>query len=94
MRLLTGYAGPSIWGPELTVLSHLGVTTVKVSYSAIGDTMVLGRIKYHAGPNGGVLKEEEFNGETEVTTANAVANVICQFKGVPLGSTVEVQVTP
>lgn len=94
MRILTGYAGPMTWGPDVEIISHLGAISITVEYEAVGDTLVLGRIKYYSGPNGGELKTEEFNGSISITTSNSVANVYCDFKGIVTGSTVNITVSP
>jgi hypothetical protein len=89
----TAYAAPMAWGPDATVASHIGSVTYTIKYEAVGDTLVQGQVKYYKGPGGGQLVTELFQDETTITTANAVANVICNFKGVPTGSAVNGTVT-
>lgn len=93
MRLLTGYAPPLIWGPEIEVGAHIGVAQFEINYEAVGDTLVMGRVRYFS-ENGGVEKTVEFKDTIGITTSNSVANVYCQFKGVVLGSAVKITVNP
>lgn len=87
-RAFVGYAAPNVWGPSVTVATHLGVVTYTIEYEAVGDTLVLGQVTYWKGPGAGRKVTEQFRDSTTITTANAVATVDCEFKGIPLGSTV------
>jgi len=89
----TAYAAPMTWGPDVTVASHIGSFTYTITYEAVGDTLVMGRVSYYKGTGGGQKVYEEFKDSTTITTANAVANVVCDFKGVPTGSAVTGSVT-
>jgi hypothetical protein len=93
-RNFTAYAPPMIWGPDTTVASHIGTVTFTITYEAVGDTLVMGRVTYYKGPDAGQLVTEEFRDETTITTSNSVANVVCNFKGIPTGSAVNGTVTP
>jgi hypothetical protein len=93
-RSFVGYAAPMTWGPDVTVASHIGSVTFKISYEAVGDTLVMGRVTYYKGDGAGAKVTEEFRDETTITTSNSVANVICDFKGIPTGSAVNGTVTP
>jgi hypothetical protein len=93
-RTLTGYAAPSTWGPDVTVASHIGSISFTISYEAVGDTLVKGRVTYWKGEGGGSQVKEEFFDETTIRTSNSVANVLCDFQGIPLGSAVNIYVDP
>jgi hypothetical protein len=93
-RAFVAYAAPNTWGPDVNVASHIGVVTFTIAYEAVGDTLVLGRVTYFKGPNGGSKVTEEFRDETTITTSNSVANITCDFKGIPFGSAVNGTVTP
>lgn len=88
-RNFIGYAGPLLWGPSVTVATHIGSVTYTIEYNAVGDTVVMGRVTYWKGSGAGRKVTEEFRDSTTITTSNSVATVECEFKGVPLGSTVE-----
>ena len=83
-----------IWGPDTNVASHIGSVTFTITYDAVGDTLVMGRVTYYKGADAGQLVTEEFRDETTITTSNSVANVVCCFKGIPTGSAVNGTVTP
>lgn len=89
-----GYAGPMMWGADVVVASHIGSVKYTISYEVVGDTLVLGRVTYFKGAAGGIQVTEEFKDETSITTAKSVANVICSFKGIPIGSAVSGTVEP
>lgn len=93
-RNFVAYAAPMTWGPDVTVASHLGSVTYKITYEAVGETLVIGRVIYYKGPGGGEKVTEEFRNETTITTSNSAANVVCDFKGVPTGSAVNGTVNP
>jgi len=85
-KTFTAYAAPMMWGPWTTIQSHGGSIAFAISYSAIGDTLVMGKVKYFKAKDTQV--EEEFRDETTIRTGDVWANVEVCFKGVPLGSTV------
>jgi hypothetical protein len=93
-RTFAAYAAPMIWGPDANVGSHLGSVTFTITYEAVGDTLVMGRVTYYKGEGAGQLVTEEFRDETTITTSNSVANVICNFRGIPTGSAVNGTITP
>ena len=93
-RSFLAYAAPNFWGPKVTVASHIGSVTYTIAYEAVGDTLVLGQVTYWKGPGGGRQVTEQFRDETTITTSNSVANVECEFKGIPFGSAVNGTVTP
>lgn len=86
-KTFTAYAAPMAWGPWMAIQSHGGVITFKITYSAIGDTLVMGKVRYYKEKE--KLREEEFKDEVTIKTADVWANIDVCFKGVPLGSTVE-----
>ncbi|TBA03105.1 hypothetical protein [Rhizobium ruizarguesonis] len=94
LRKLVGYAPPMVWGPEVTVASHIGSVTFNISYEAVGDTLVIGRVIYFKGEDSGKQVTEEFKDDTTITTSDSVANVRCQFKGIPTGSAVDITCDP
>jgi len=94
LRTFAAYAAPMIWGPDVVVASHIGSATFTISYEAVGDTLVMGRVTYYKGDDAGQKVTEEFRDETTITTSNSVANVVCDFKGIPTGSAVNGTVTP
>lgn len=86
-KTFTAYAAPMAWGPWMTIESHGGAIAFKITYSPIGDTMVMGKVRYHKEKD--KLTEEEFKDETLIKTGNVWASIDVCFKGFPLGSTVE-----
>ena len=80
------YAAPMSWGPWATIQSYGGAIAFKITYIAIGDTMVMGKVRYYRGKDKHV--EEEFKDEVVIRTA-VWANVEVCFRGLPIGSTVE-----
>ncbi len=86
-KAFTAWAAPMMWGPWTTIQSHGGVINFKITYSAIGDTMVMGKVKYYK--EQGHTSEEEFKDSTSIKTAVVWANIEVCFKGIPTGSTVE-----
>jgi len=51
--ILSAYAAPSFWGPSVTVASHIGSVSYSIAYEAVGETLVLGRVRYWKGAGGG-----------------------------------------
>lgn len=86
-KSFVGYAAPMAWGPWVTIESHGGSISFDINYRAVGDTLVLGKVRYFNKDNKKV--EEQFRDEVIITTGNSWANVEVCFKGNPLGSTVE-----
>lgn len=89
---LNAYAGPSTWGPECPLKAHLGVMTYKLAYKADGASKVVGKIKYTNAA--GKVVTSEFNGAISITTGNFVGQPVVQFRGVPTGAAVKVDVSP
>lgn len=90
-KRFTAYAAPMMWGPWTTIQNHGGSVTFKIEYSAIGDTVVMGKVRYYKEKD--KLVEEEFKDEVVIRTANVWANIDTCFKGLPLGSTVEGEIS-
>lgn len=86
-KTFTAYAAPMLWGPWVTIQSHGGPIAFKITYTPIGDTLVMGKVRYYKEKE--KLVEEEFKDEITIRTADVWANVEVCFKGLPLGSTVE-----
>lgn len=78
------YAGPNVFGPWSVVASHIGRVTYKISVEPIGDTVVVGEVRYFDRNNGTVT--EGFYKEVEIQAGNSVANVEVRLKGTPFGS--------
>jgi hypothetical protein len=94
MAQFNAYAPPDLWGAWVTIGSHLGSVTFDISYEALGETLVVGRVRYWKGigPGGQVI--EEFRDSTTITTSNSGANVEVSFKGIPTGSPVQGMISP
>lgn len=93
-RAFNGYAPPNFWGAWQTIASHIGSVSYSISYTAIGDTLVMGQVRYYNAANGGQQVIEEFRDSTSITTSNSVANVEVRFRGTPLGSAVRGIINP
>jgi hypothetical protein len=93
-RSFTADALPNVWGPAVVVGNAIGVVTYTIEYAAVGGTLVMGRVTFFEGAGGGKRVQREFRDSITITTANAVAAVECQFKGIPLGSAVDGFVEP
>jgi hypothetical protein len=89
MSQFNAYAPPMVWGAWVRIDSHIGPSTYNISYEALGDTLVMGRVRYFKGSDGGTQVIEEFRDSTTITTSNSAANVEVSFKGVPTGSPVQ-----
>jgi hypothetical protein len=86
-KTFTAYAAPMSWGSWATIQSHGGIITFKITYYVVGDTMVMGKVRYYREKE--KLVEEEFMDKVTIQTADVWANIDVCFKGVPLGSTIE-----
>lgn len=93
-RPFSAWAAPMAWGPEVTVANHIGVVTYNISYKAVGNSIVLGRVTYYKGPGNQGRVREQFRDETTITTSKSIATVIVEFLGNPLGSAVEGSISP
>lgn len=85
------WAPPMIYGPWVVVASHGGVVRYTITARPQGSTMVMGEVKYHSHTGERV---EAFKDVARITTGNSWANVRVRFKGIPLGSAVDVRVSP
>jgi len=85
------WAPPNFFGPWVIVASHGGVVRYTIQASAVGSTLVIGEVKYYSQTGERI---EQFRDVARITTGNAWANVRVRFKGIPLGSSVEVRVSP
>ena len=92
MRLFSAYAGPSTWGPWVTVAEHLGVVTYAITASAVSDTILRNRVRYYRAANDQVIKE--WDSSVSITTGNVVAGVEVCFMGLPTGSPVDGTIQP
>jgi hypothetical protein len=86
------YAGPNVFGPWAQVGSHAGAITYTISASPVGKTMIVGEVMYFGVD--GQRKVEPFYGSTVIRTCNCWATVLVRFKGIPLGTVVNVSVNP
>ncbi len=78
------YAGPNVFGPWSVVASHIGRVSYKISVEPIGNTVVVGEVRFYDTNNRRVTKG--FFKEVTIQTGNSVANVEVRLKGVPFGS--------
>lgn len=95
IQRLRYYAPPVFFGPWVTAASYCATSlTYSISFEPIGDTQILGEVKYFKYPNVEVT-ESIFSG-AKITTApaNICANIMVRFKGVPTGSAVDITVEP
>lgn len=92
-RPYTGYASPSAvgWGSWVPVGSHGGSVTYRLTARALGNTSLVGQVRYQ-GPQG--ERVETFYGSVTIRTGNAYGNVYVRFQGQPLGSAVEGTISP
>lgn len=88
------YAPPDIWGMWTTISSHVGSVSYEISYSAVGNTLVVAQVRYWQGPGNGTQTVEDFRDDINVDTADCVGNVEVRFKGVPTGSAVDGSISP
>lgn len=86
-KTFTAYAPPSTWGPWMTIESHGGPVAFKITYSVIGDTLVMAMVRYFDSADH--QAEIEFKDEITFQTADVWANIEVRFKGIVTGSTVE-----
>lgn len=95
MKQFSALALPLAWGPWTEIQSHLGSLTFTITYAPLGDTLVMGRVRYFkkGNPDPGQVVEE-FKDETSITTSNSVANIEVSFKGIILGSAVNGTIEP
>lgn len=80
------YAPPMLWGPWEIIDNSAGEMSFKITYSADGNTIVMGKIRYYSQQN--KVAEEGFQDEIIIRTGDAIANIEVCFKGLSLGSEV------
>ena len=90
-RKFTAYAPPLIWGVWHHIQGHGGSINFKITYSPIGDALIMGKVRYFKMDNKQV--EQEFKDEISIQTANAWASIEVSFKGLTTGSTVEGEIS-
>ncbi len=73
MRLYSAYAGPSTWGPWITVGSNIGVASFKITAEPVGDTLLRCKVRYYKTATNQVV--EEWLDEVNVSCGNCIANV-------------------
>jgi hypothetical protein len=86
----SAYAGPNVFGPWIQVGAYLGSVQYSVSASPVGKTAIMGEVRYYG--TDGQLKVESFYGSKTVTTCDCVGTLQVRFKGLPLGTAVNVDV--
>jgi len=91
MAQFTAYAAPMTYGPKVTIGSHGGEASFKISFSVQGDTVVDGRVHYAKRGADGKISESLVNGGT-ILTSNSFGNIEVDFKGSPLGSEIRITV--
>jgi hypothetical protein len=94
MSQFNSYAPPLLWGPWEGIASHIGSVAYEISYKAVGSTLVTAEVRYFKGQGVGIQVIEGFTDETNVTTADCVANIEVRFTGTPTGSAVEGLIIP
>lgn len=88
----SAYAGPGVFGSWTQVGAYLSSVRFSISASPVGKTAIVGEARYYG--TDGQLKVEPFYGSTTVTTCNCVGTLQVRFKGLPLGTAVNVDVKP
>jgi hypothetical protein len=109
---MSAYAPPMTFGPWVKIYEHCGGGrgSLKISYSAKGDTAVYGQVKYFKPPSGPsypnyhIVDNYQGQGDRQVTASlpsgtsimhgASCASVQMRFYGAPLGSFVDVDVEP
>ena len=91
-KVIMAQALPNVFGPQVDVVSHLGSVGVSLTAKPLGNTVIVGEIEYWAKADDKEKTKKEFNKEIEIRTADVVGTVKVRFKGIPLGSVVEVVV--
>jgi hypothetical protein len=86
------YAPPNAFGVWVQVGAHANATAFSISATPVGATSIVGEVRYFGVD--GREKIEPFIGSTVIRTCNCVATVQVRFKGIPLGSAVDVNVGP
>jgi hypothetical protein len=86
------YAPPNVFGPWVQVGAHSGAASFSISASPVGSTAIVGEVRYYGAD--GRLRIEPFYGPKSIQTCNCYGTVQVRFKGVPLGSAVDVYVNP
>ena len=86
------WAGPMVFGNWVAVANHLGSADFTITVEPIGDTVVVGQVRYFDRQNQHVT--EDFNGEVSISTGNSVATVEVRLKGGVSGSSCWVDVSP
>lgn len=92
-RQFAAYAAPNSYGAKVTVASHLSSITYQISYSAVGNANVAGRVHYFKDGHDDKVTEVLFSGGT-ITTANVGGNVEVDFMGTPTGTAVDGLISP
>jgi hypothetical protein len=87
----TAYAPPLFFGPWSVATSHTGRARVRLSASPIGDTEIFGEVRYYDSSNTQVVKS--WHRQITFDVGDSYANIEVRFKGVPLGSAVEGEVS-
>ena len=79
------YAPPSFWGNWEVVSAHCGAARYRIEVEAIGDTHVVGQVKYYSDVRRDWVIEDFFK-STTIITGNAYSTVSVRLKGAGLGS--------
>jgi hypothetical protein len=87
------YGGPDVFGPWEIVASHIGRAGYTIQVTPIGDTVVVGVVRYF-GEGDSRPRTESFSEQVSIQTGDSVANVDVRLKGVPTGSSCWVDVSP
>jgi hypothetical protein len=86
------YAPPNVFGGWVQVGAYANATSFSISVTPVGATAIVGEVRYFG--TDGQLKIEQFFGSIAIQTCNCVGTLQVRFKGIPLGSAVNVNVNP
>lgn len=84
------YAPPLKYGLWREVIGHIGRASFKISVKPIGNTDILGQVRFFDEENKRII--EDFGKSVRIRTGNSVAAVEVRLKGNPLGSSCYVDV--
>jgi hypothetical protein len=85
------YAPPLAWSNwEKLPTVAIGRSSFGISYTPLGDTLVMGKVKYHNDDCEEIIVE--FKDSITVTQGECVSHVWVSLKGVVTGSAVDVRV--
>ncbi|MCC5468521.1 hypothetical protein [Pelosinus baikalensis] len=90
-RVFELQALPGIYGVWLEIATHLNSSDYTITAEPLGDTEILGQVKYFNTNNAEIVKD--FHREISITTGG-MGTVSVRFKGFPFGSVVRGTIIP